>query len=262
VNRVWAKLFGAGIVRTVDNFGTTGEAPTHPELLDFLARRFMADAWSTKALVRSLVLSRVYRLAAASPPRAAAADPENRLLSHTNRRRLDAEALRDAILQVSGTLDLAAGGPGIADPNVLGGAGGDRPTEYGYQFTDTRRSVYTPAFRNRRLELFEAFDAADPNAVAGARAESTVAPQALYLLNSPFVMEQAELAAAKLLATGPADDEARVDAAFLAAVGRRPRPAEREAVIASLTAAGTEPAAGWQRVFQALSGCIDFRTLE
>ena len=262
VNRVWAKLFGAGIVRTVDNFGTTGEAPTHPELLDFLARRFVADGWSTKALVRSLVLSRVYRLAVADDPRAAAADPENRLLSHMHRRRLDAESIRDAILQVSGTLDLTAGEPGIADPNVLGGVGSDRPTEYGYQFTDTRRSVYTPAFRNRRLELFDAFDAADPNAVSGARATSTVAPQALYLLNSPFVMDQAELAAEKLLAAGPPDEPARVDAAFLAAVGRRPRPAERDAVLASLTAAGDERLAGWQRVFQALYGCIDFRTLE
>jgi hypothetical protein len=179
-----------------------------------------------------------------------------------NRRRLDAEALRDAILQVSGTLDLTAGGPGIADPKVLGGAGGDRPTEYGYQFTDTRRSVYTPAFRNRRLELFEVFDGADPNAVAGARAESTVAPQALYLLNSPFVMEQARAAAEKLLATGPAADEARVEAAFLAALGRRPLPAEREGVRASLTAAAGDRVIGWQHVFQALYGCIDFRTLE
>ena len=261
VNRVWAKLFGAGLVRTVDNFGTTGEAPSHPELLDFLARRFMADGWSTKALVRSLVLSRAYRMAAADSPARTAADPENRLLSRMNRRRLDAEAIRDAILQASGTLDLTAGGPGITDPNVLGGAGTDRPTEYGYQFTDTRRSVYTPAFRNRRLALFETFDAADPNAVAGERGASTVSPQALYLLNSRFVMDQAQAAATNLLAAALPDDPARVDTAFLTALGRRPRPAEREAVLASL-AGGDEPLAAWQRVFQALYGCIDFRTLE
>ena len=263
VNRVWAKLFGAGLVRTVDNFGTTGERPSHPELLDVLARRFMDDGWSTKALVRSLVLSRAYRLAATDDPAAVAIDPENRLLWRMHSRRLDAESLRDAILAVAGTLDATRGGPGIDDPKVLRAAGSETPSEYGFQFTDTRRSVYTPAFRNRRLDLFAAFDAADPNAVAGERTVSTVAPQALYLLNSPFIMAQAEAAAARLLATTPPDDAVRTETAFLATLGRGPRAGEREAVLGSLAAAGPEeqPAA-WARVFQALFGCVDFRTLD
>ncbi|MDA1039260.1 MAG: DUF1553 domain-containing protein [Planctomycetota bacterium] len=262
INRVWSKLFGTGIVRTVDNFGSTGELPSHPHLLDFLASRFMADGWRTKTLIRSLVLSRTYRLAVGNSDTDLSVDPENRLLARMNRRRIDAESLRDAILQVSGTLDSTMGGPSIADPNVLGGAGSDRPTEYGYRFIDTRRSIYTPAFRNRRLELFETFDGADPNAVAGSRTVSTVAPQALYLLNSPFVMEQANAAATHILADDRRDDAARLDAAFLAALGRRPRPGEREAVLASLATAGDDRLAGWQRIFQALYGCIDFRTLE
>src|SRR4029079_7499131 len=102
VNRVWRHLFGAGIVRTVDNFGTTGERPSHPELLDHLATRFVADGWSGKKLVRSIVLSRTYRQSSAGDSRAVAADPENRLLGRADRRRMDAECIRDAILSVGG----------------------------------------------------------------------------------------------------------------------------------------------------------------
>ena len=275
VNRVWYHLFGAGLVRTVDNFGTTGEMPTHPELLDYLARQFTENDWSTKQLIRQIVLSRTYRLSTAADKQAAAADPENRLLWRMNRRRLDAEALRDAILTVSGKLDLAAGGPGVSDPSVLKGVGTVTPTEYTYEFNDVRRSVYTPAFRNRTLELFEAFDFADPNTVAGKRNVSTVAPQALYLLNSPFVMDQATAAAARLLSEEPStNDGARVERAFREALGRKPTDGEKSAVLAALAngSKSTDPSseasssdarqAAWERVFQALFGCVDFRYLE
>ena len=275
VNRIWHHLFGSGLVRTVDNFGTTGEAPTHPELLDYLARRFTDHHWSTKRLIREIVLSRTYRLSTAHDKQAAAADPENRLLWRMNRRRLDAEALRDAMLTVSGKLDLTAGGPGVIDPSVLKGVGTVTPTEYTYEFTDVRRSVYTPAFRNRTLELFEAFDFADPNTVAGKRNVSTVAPQALYLLNSPFVMDQAAAAAARLLSEEPStNDGARVERAFREALGRKPTDGEKAAVLAALVrdsknadqsneASSTDGRqAAWERVFQALFGCVDFRYLE
>ncbi|MFM8891898.1 MAG: DUF1549 domain-containing protein, partial [Planctomycetia bacterium] len=116
VNRVWHHLFGAGLVRTVDNFGTTGERPTHPELLDHLARAFTDGGWSTKSLLRGLVLSRTYGLSTRDDTQAAAVDPENRLLWRMNRRRLDAEAIRDAMLVASGELDRTVGGPGIVDP--------------------------------------------------------------------------------------------------------------------------------------------------
>ena len=280
-NRVWYYLFGSGLVRTVDNFGTTGETPTHPELLDYLARQFTDNHWSTKQLIRQIVLSRTYGLSTADDKQAAKADPENRLLWRMNRRRLDAEALRDAMLTVSGKLDLRAGGPGVSDPSVLKGVGTVTPTEYTYEFTDLRRSVYTPAFRNRTLELFEAFDFADPNTVAGKRNVSTVAPQALYLLNSPFVMDQSAAAAARLLAEHPAaSDEVRVERAFREALGRKPTDGEKSAVLAAL-ARDSQPVrdlknadqaieasssdgrqAAWERVFQALFGCVDFRYLE
>ncbi len=266
VNRVWHWLFGAGLVRTVDNFGTTGEPPSHPALLDHLARRFIADGWSTKRLIRMLVLSRTYRQATTGDPWTVALDPENRLLGRMNRRRLDAESLRDAMLAVAGTLDRRIGGSGITDEGVLGGAGKDAPTEYAFEFTGTRRSLYVPAFRNRRMELLEAFDAADPNAAAGARNISTVAPQALLLLNGPFVMEQASAAAGRLLAAHGSDEEF-VERAFRSALGRRPTVAERAAVRASLrTASETDDPqarrAAWERVMQALFACVDFRTLE
>ena len=288
VNRVWHYLFGAGIVRTVDNFGTTGEAPSHPELLDYLASEFTAANWSTKRLVRSIVLSHIYRTSSftASPEalkKAKAVDPDNRLLAHLNRRRLDAEAIRDTILVVSGQLDRKLGGIAVEDPNVLKGVGTVMPTEYGFIFADTRRSIYTPAFRNRTLELFEAFDFADPNSVTGKRNISTVAPQALYLLNSPFVMEQAEAAAARSLTEHPTlDDEQRIEAAFRDALGRKPTDGELQTAVAAVkklsAVAATKPAtvsrddanrpkvdprlAAWEQVYQALFGCVDFRYID
>lgn len=265
VNRIWHHLFGRGLVDTLDNFGTTGSVPSHPALLDFLARQFTDDGWSTKRLIREIVLSRTYRQAThTAPPNEH--NPENQLLAGINRRRLDAESLRDAILSVAGTLDDRMGGPGISDPSVLAKAGSETPSEYTFVFSDTRRSVYTPAFRNRRLELFEVFDAANPNAVVGRRPTSTVATQALYLLNSPFVMEQATAAAERLLAE-PQDEDLRLERAFLRCLGRLPSTTERAAVQAMLASEGLPPdsdttGAAWATLFQALFGSIDFRTLE
>ena len=214
---MWTWLFGAGLVRTVDNFGTTGEKPSHPELLDFLATRFVEEGWSVKKLVREIVLSRTWQQAVGK------ADPEdNPLFAHTNRRRLDAEQLRDTLLAVSGKLDLKYGGLNI------GGAGdidannfSAQNTEYGYVYADTRRSVYTPAFRNKRLELFEVFDFGDINATMGQRNVSTVAPQALYFLNHPFVIEQARAAAEQTMKLSGSDDE-KIATAFHRTLGRAP----------------------------------------
>ena len=138
-NRAWHWLFGAGLVRSTDNFGTTGEKPSHPELLDFLASRLVEEGWSTKKLVRSIVLSHTYRLASQNPnfelrsPKSI--DPENRLFARANRRRLDAECIRDTILSVSGQLDLKMGGP-----TFKAGMAAD----YGFKYTDCRRCVYAP----------------------------------------------------------------------------------------------------------------------
>jgi hypothetical protein len=255
VNRVWHHLFGAGLVRSVDVFGATGDLPSHPELLDNLALDFRAD-WSVKRLIRRLMLSRTYQLASVSQKEGLAADPENRLLWRMNRRRLEAEALRDAMLTVSGRLD-----HGIGGPNVKKGTA----SEYGYQFDDTRRSVYAPVFRNRLLELFEAFDFADPNLVLGRRNVSTVATQALYLMNSPFVMEQARHAARAALAVPDLDDRGRVERAYRTALGRFPSDGERRLALRFLGTAGDGPErrpAAWERFYQALFASIDFRYVD
>jgi hypothetical protein len=261
VNRVWAWLFGAGIVRTVDNFGTTGELPSHPELLDTLALRFMEEGWSLKKLVGEIVTSRTWQLAVQKP---SSADPENRLMGHANRRRLDAEQLRDAILAVSGKLELRLGGPNIQgagdiNPNAVSA----QSVEYGYDFADFRRSVYTPAFRNKRLELFEAFDFGDINSSVGQRHVSTVATQALYLLNHPFVAEQARAAAERTLAES-GSDAARLDAAYRRTLGRSPTDAEREACLRFLSTHAPDVSVQdlWAQLHQAIFASLDFRYLE
>ncbi len=263
VNRVWAHLFGAGLVRTVDNFGRTGEAPSHPELLDSLAIEFRQQDWSIKKLVRRLVLSRTYRQSSAARAELAAIDIDNRLLGRMNRRRLDAESLRDAILSASGQLDLSFGGP-----TMKGSKKGDAESKYsesGSVSNDNRRSVYMPVLRNRLLEIFEAFDFADPNSVVGQRSASIVAPQALYLLNSPFVLEQARHAADEALSK-TIDNGPRVDAAFLATLGRPPRDDERRLMLAVVEAVEQdntdERREAWRHVYQALFGCLDFRYLD
>ncbi|HEY7314233.1 MAG TPA: PSD1 and planctomycete cytochrome C domain-containing protein [Gemmataceae bacterium] len=260
VNRVWHHLFGAGLVRTVDNFGTVGERPSHPELLDYLALRFMRDGWSVKKLIRVVVLSHAYQMSSAGraggtpalrsagvPP---AIDPENRLLAHVNRRRLDAECLRDAMLTVGDRLDRSLGGPTIKKGTT---------SEIAYRFDDARRSVYTPIFRNKLLELFEAFDFGDPNLVTGRRNVSTVATQALFLMNSPFVREQARHAAKALLAAPELDEARRVDRAYRLALGRLPAPRERDIALKFLASSRGERLEAWGRLYQALFACIDFR---
>jgi hypothetical protein len=249
VNRAWHWLFGAGLVRTVDNFGTTGDRPSHPELLDNLAIEFMEDGWSIKSLVRRIVRSRTYRLASVDDPRARGADPENRLLGRLNRRRLDAECLRDAILQVGGGLRLDMSGPsfpaGLAE-------------DYGYSGeTGTRRSIYVPVFRNALPEIFRVFDFADPSMVVGRRDASVVAPQALFMMNHPFLVEQAKSAARRLLAEPGLDDPGRITRAFVLALGRPPTEPERRIALASLATATDEDA--WAGVFQALFASADFR---
>ena len=255
VNRVWAWLFGSGIVRTVENLGTTGEKPSHPELLDYLALRFTEEGWSLKRLVREIVLSHTWQLAVAKP---GVADPENRLFAHANRRRLDAEQIRDTLLAVSGELKIDYLGPNI------GGAGdidannfSAQNTEYGYVYADLRRSVYTPAFRNKRLELFEVFDFGDINASISQRNVSTVAPQALFFLNNQFVVEQARAAAARTLEL---PDAARIDAIFRRTLGRAPTATERAKCVRFL---GAEPSLEtWAQLHQTLFACVDFRYLD
>ena len=226
-NRVWHHLFGAGIARSVDNLGLLGERPSHPALLDYLALRLQRQGWSVKGLIREIVLSRTYGLAAAHDRRAAVEDPENRLLWRANRRRLQAETIRDAVLAVSGALDRRRGGPSLP----LESAGSVRmgqppllaPNPRLGEKARFRRTVYLPALRKSQLaalDILNLFDFPDPNTVKGRRDVTTTPTQALYLMNSPFLIEQAKLAARALLADENAGDEERVRAFVLRALGR------------------------------------------
>jgi hypothetical protein len=258
VNRVWTWLYGSGLVRTVDNFGTTGEAPTHPELLDHLASRFVTEGWSLKKLVRAIVLSRTWQQAAQAPT---AQDPDNRLLSHANRRRLSAEQIRDSLLLGAGRLDLQVGGPNIEGAGDIDANNfSAQNIEYNYVYKDVRRSFYTPAFRNKRLELFEIFDFGNINQPIGQRTSSTVAPQALFFLNSPFVAEQAEAASALTLAT-EGDAQARLHAACLRLLGRPPSSKDTSLFQRFLQTAHS-PEQGWRQIHQALFASLDFRYLD
>jgi hypothetical protein len=249
VNRAWHHLFGAGLVGTTDNFGTTGERPSNPELLDHLAARFVADGWSVKGLVRSIVLSRTYRQGGSNPA-AEKVDPENRLCGRMSRRRLEAECVRDAMLMVSGKLSPERGG--LTYPATVA-------ADYGYKPNDTRRSVYLPMFRNALPAALEVFDLADPSVVTGVRNTSTVAPQALFLLNHPFPAGQAKAAAARLLAENLPDDAARVTRVYRLTLGREPTAGGR-AVAAKYAAAGGTDA--WAGLFHALFASADFRYVD
>jgi hypothetical protein len=253
VNRAWHWLLGDGLVRTVDNFGTTGETPSNPELLDWLAVRFVEDGWSTKKLVRTIVLSRTYRQASAGEAATVTADPENRLFGRTNRRRLEAECLRDTILTVSGKLTPEHIGPTF--PATLA-------SDYGFKQTATCRSVYVPVFRNALPEIFEVFDFADPSTVTGRRNVSTVAPQALFMMNDPFVLAQAKYAAERLLAMPLPDDAARISRAYRLTLGRAPTDGERAVAVRFLADRGRTPKESWTALYQVLFASADFRYVE
>ena len=244
VNRVWHWLFGQGIVESVDNFGTMGQKPANPELLDFLATRLVENGWSLKRTIREIVLSHTYQLASTFDEKNFATDPENALNWRMSKRRLDAECIRDAMLSASGTLDLRApigsliaesgGGPigrfrGISEESIVN-AGGNF------------RSVYLPVPRDVLPDALDAFDFAENSLVAGKRETTNVPSQALYLLNSPTVTAQAQKLADRVLAAYPAGPnggvaanlDQRVAHAYWLTLSRAPDAAERQAASAFL----------------------------
>ena len=210
VNRVWNWHFNQGIVSSVDNFGVLGQKPTHPELLDYLARWFTDKGWSIKALHRLILTSKTY-LQASKAPQLAEADPENLLLWHFPVRRLEAEEIRDALLHVAGKLDTAAGGKTIPRRNrefVFNHTSKDFTT-YG----STRRALYLPVIRNNLYDLFQQFDYPDPATSTGRRESSVVSPQALLLMNSELSQMAADSFAKRLL------NENHIEARIRAACG-------------------------------------------
>lgn len=233
VNRVWSKLLGAGIVRTVDNFGTQGDAPTHPELLDHLALQFRHEGWSTKRLVRQIVLSRVYGVDLRADFRNVEADVDNKLFSRWNRKRLDAEVLRDSVLAIGGNLDLKRpyGTPLVElGTRELGPAADYSIVNRPYRF----RSVYLPLLRGRAPEMMAVFDVADPSLTVGKRDVTSGPDQALYILNSPVAIEEGRLVARRLLEARVSDDAARVELAFRLVLGAPPTEVQKERVLASI----------------------------
>ena len=251
VNRVWQHLFGQGLVGTPDDFGTRGERPSNPELLDHLARQFMRQGWSVKRLIRHLVLSRTYQLSSNFDRAAAARDPENRWLWRMNRRRLQVEALRDGLLAVSGQLDPSPAESVVAELNVQATGVGVKPNR---PVRSVRRTIYLPVIRNDLPALFQLFDFGDSLSVNGRRSTTNVAPQALFMMNSPLVLEAAKCTAASVLAGCDAADERQVlERLYLRILGRPPRPDEIEPSLALVHAAlsesaGSEPAASGSAV--------------
>lgn len=225
VNRVWQHLFGQGIVRTADNFGSTGERPTHPELLDYLALRFVDEGWSTKKLIREIVLSRVYQLGTRTDPANTQIDPGNTLLWRANPRRLDAEAIRDAMLTASGLMDLNPPGG-----SMVASVGDGRASAYSSRFVNAQfhyRSVYLPIVRDFVPSCLEVFDFAEPSLVVANRDTTNVPSQALYLMNNEFVIEQSKALAHRISTVPGIDHKGRITLAYELALCRPPTDAER-----------------------------------
>lgn len=265
VNRVWRHLFGRGIVASVDTFGATGDPPSHPELLDTLAVEFMSEGWSVKKLIRKIVLSRSYQLATVHDPSNADKDVDDKYYWRGRRRRLEAEAIRDALLAASSNLEL--GPPPIAmqvatlDAEMLDA------------LDDRHRTVYLPSLRNNVQPLMRTFDGADPLLVTGARGSTNVPTQALFMLNSNLVLRQARRMAEHLLSDAQsADDAARIERMYLLALGRSPNEKEVQNHLVFLkdwredyafpAEESTQIRDSWAALCQAILATAEFRYVE
>lgn len=238
VNRLWHHLMGRGIVPTVDNFGVLGEGPTHRQLLDWLARDFMDHHWSIKHTIRQIVLSSAYCMSSRRDEKAEEKDPRNRLWHRALVRRLEGEAIRDALLCCSGRLDGRMYGPSVPVHITPFMQGRGRPRTSGPLDGDGRRSLYIEVRRNFLSPMMLAFDTPIPFTTVGARNRSNVPAQALILMNDPFVIQACQWWAEKLLSAEPEDVEARIQRLFLEGLGRPPDGAERQMVWQFLTQQG------------------------
>lgn len=258
VNRVWHHLFGRGLVTTVDDFTPSGSKPSHPKLLDYLAVSFMDNDWSLKYLIRQIVLSRVYRLSTAWDSVNKKVDPENRYLWRMNRRRLEAESLRDSLLAASGKLDLRRPKNSLID--VEWNRVPNEPSKWVDYFDSSYRTVYLPVFRRALPAMLKQFDFAPPDQVVGARSVTTVPTQALFLMNSPFVVDCSSVASKRLLANYDGHTD-RVRALYIETVGRTPSNVEQARTyqyVFDLESQGITELEAWSDVYHAIFSSAEF----
>lgn len=267
VNRIWQKLFGEGLVRSVDYFGVRGEAPTHPELLDHLATRFMNGGWSQKQLIRAIVLSRAYRMSSAHDAVSLSQDPENRLLTRMNRTRLDAEAIRDAMLAISGRLMPSSGGTALPlefPENVSSlNPGAVNPPAFSFKKTrpiqEFERTIYLPVIRTAAqpgsAKLRDVFDFTQPAQISGKRTETAVPTQALFLLNSEMLRTRATELATDLT-QAESNTGARFEMLWLRVLNRPITSAERDEANAFLKSLPADKA--WIELSHALLSSNEF----
>jgi hypothetical protein len=252
VNRIWQHHFGTGIVGTPDNFGALGEKPTHPELLDYLTYRFLESGWSIKTMHREIMLSATYQLSTQRNEDNLNIDADNRYLWRMNRRRLEVEAWRDALLSVSGKLDphMEGASTNLADPK------------------NSRRTVYAFISRHELNNMLRLFDFPDANITASTRAETTVPQQQLFVLNSPFMIEQAKAFAKRLKVEAGDDIDARVRYAFTLAFSRPVGDVELKLANQYLAGASHDTEKDkntmdrWERYAQVLLGSNEFMYLD
>ena len=262
VNRVWAWHFGTGIVDTPGNFGVLGSAPSHPELLDHLARRFARGGWRLKELHRLVMTSATYRQASAVLEPLPPTDPDNRLLSRFPRRRVEVEAIRDSVLAVAGSLDATMGGSllNVGDHDYVTNDQSGNAARY----DSPRRTVYLPVIRNAMFGMFSAFDYPDSSMPIDCRSRTVVAPQALLFMNAPFVEDAAQRIASDLVRELP-DRNARIREAFRKALAREPDAREHEHsrdFLAELERSGLGADAALARLCHALLSTNEFVTME
>ena len=239
VNRAWRHLFGRGIVSSTDNFGKMGSRPTHPELLDYLAQFFIDNKWSTKRLIRKIVLSKTYQMSSYANEKTLKEDPENQLFSRQNRRRLEAEAIRDAMLLASGQIT------------------------FENSKANQNRSLFQKIDRNKIPEIFAVFDYPNPGLVSGNRNTSTVPTQALFMMNSDFVMRQAVLTVQNIFGRKSVDVERKIKLVFLSCLGREPNYDEKKLVYSYLDQSlnGETGTKAMEGLVHSLFACLDFRYL-
>ncbi len=261
VNRIWQKHFGEGIVRTPNNFGKLGAPPTHAELLDWLATRFVEDGWSVKSMHRRLMLTNAYQMSSAKGAAAAEADPSNLWLSHFNRRRLDIEELRDGLLALDGSINAEMGG------TLQSGFGTDRENSNARlsidPTTSARRMVYLPLRRANLPTLLNLFDFGDAVTSLGKRPVTNVAPQALFMMNSEFVAERADNLARQLLSTQDLADSDRLRRAYLRVLTRHPDSSELDRAMSYISGfadrfADATPQDAWRSYCRILLASNDF----